>query len=380
MARHSLTGCEGGSVGSRERVNRAAEVEKARQSIDNLRGEIEFREKLARQHVSGEVLLPDYYGRDDHVNIIRERVRATQKRMRHLQQHGLRLSPFLELGAERGQRSLVLTNDFGALGVAVDISFHQLRTTQYFAQLLRMERLPVRICCDANHLPFKSKSFPFVFCYEFLHHFPSLHPIVSEIDRILANGCFFFDEEPFKHVLKVVLYKQKNKIYAESTLRKNKYLKLIESFISEPVCDEIEHGIIENNNISLKEWVDALAVFGETELDLLSIYNIKSSLHTQVRLRNVANYLLGGLITGLCHKRDGASAAASDDIDSLLACPNCTITTADGGLDRPGLIRVADRYRCPSCGFDYPTRDGIIVLLPSDELQQLYPELCENQP
>jgi len=34
-------------------------------------------------------------------------------------------------------------------------------------------------------------------------------------------------------------------------LRKNKYVSLIESFISEAPSDEAEHGIVENNNISL---------------------------------------------------------------------------------------------------------------------------------
>jgi SAM-dependent methyltransferase len=377
MGTHSLAGFVDGSVGSQGQGTMSVKAENARQSIENLRGEVEFRAKLARQHVSGEVLLPSYYRKDQHDTILLERVRATRNRMSELLKRGIRLSPFLELGAERGQRSLVLRNDFDAVGVAVDISFHQLRTAEYFARLFRMERLPVRICCDANHLPFKSKSFPFVFCYEFLHHFPSLLPIVTEIHRVLADGCFFFDEEPFKRVLKLALYKQKDKIYSRSALRKNGYVKLIESFLSEPACDEVEHGIIENNNISLEEWADMLAVFDETEVDLFSIYNVTTRLHRQVRLRNFANYLLGGTIAGLCYKRDSDRRSAPDDIDRLLACPSCTMTTANGSLDRPALVRVVDAYQCLSCGFDYPVREGVIVLLPRDELQQLYPELSK---
>jgi hypothetical protein len=57
-----------------------------RQTMDNLKGEIEFRAKLALQHVSGEVLLSDYY-----------------KKMTELAGLGINFSPFLELGAERGK-------------------------------------------------------------------------------------------------------------------------------------------------------------------------------------------------------------------------------------------------------------------------------------
>jgi hypothetical protein len=121
-----------------------------------LKGEIEFRAKLSIQHVSGEVLLPDYYGKEEHDRILLDRVDATHKKMKELADIGINFSPFLELGAERGQRSLVLMNDFGANGVAIDISYHQLRAMEHFSNLFKREKLPVRICCDANHLPFKS--------------------------------------------------------------------------------------------------------------------------------------------------------------------------------------------------------------------------------
>jgi SAM-dependent methyltransferase len=349
----------------------------ARQSIQNLKGEIEFREKLSRQHVSGEIVLHDYYKKEDHDKILLERVKATYVRMNELRNRGIRFSPFLELGAERGQRSLVLTNDFDATGVAADISYHQLRTTEYFSRLFKKEKLPVRICCDANHLPFKNNSFPFIFCYEFLHHFPSLKPIVTEIYRVLSDGYFFFDEEPFKRVLKATLYKQKDKVYSDSALKKNGYIELLESFISEPACDEIEHGIIENNNISLAQWIDALSIFEEHDVDLLSIYNVSSKLHDRIRLRNIPNFLLGGTIAGLCRKKTILDQNIRPDLDSLLGCPDCTIPSERDVLDRPSLIKLPDGFKCSKCGFHYPCRDGIIFLLPQEELQQLYPDFYE---
>ena len=176
-----------------------------RQSIQNLQGEVEFREKLARQHVSGENLLPDYYQKEQHDEVLLQRVHDTCQKMQQLTNRGVSLSPFLELGAERGQRSLVLANDFNATGVAIDISYHQLKTMEHFSKLFKREVLPVRICCDANHLPFRTHSFPFIFCYQFLHHFPSLQPVLQEVFRVLACGYFFFDEEPFKRWLRVML-------------------------------------------------------------------------------------------------------------------------------------------------------------------------------
>jgi SAM-dependent methyltransferase len=345
-----------------------------KQSIENLKGEIEFRAKLSIQHVSGEVLLPDYYEKEEHDRILLNRVDATHKKVKELADIGINFSPFLELGAERGQRSLVLMNDFGANGVAIDISYHQLRAMEHFSNLFKREKLPIRICCDANHLPFKSNSFPFIFCYEFLHHFPSLGPIMNEIYRVLSDGYLYFDEEPFKRVLKLVLYRQNSKMYSESTLRKNKYVRLIESFISEAPCDEVEHGIVENNNISLTEWINALSIFDQYDVNLFSIMNLTSKLEDHLRLNNIPNFLLGGVIAGLCRKRVKLGRNSQTVISDILGCPDCMTPSDNGSFDRPALIKFPSGFRCSQCGFNYPCRDGVIFLLPRAELQQLYPD------
>ncbi len=345
------------------------------QTIENLRGEIEFRAKLARQHVTGETLLPDYYDREEHNRILIERMQTTFQKMNELKDMGVIFSPFLELGAERGQRSLVLKNDFGAEGVAIDISFHQLATTEHFTRLFHREKLPLRICCDANRLPFKSNSFPFIFCYQFLHHFPSPKPVMDEIYRVLSSGYFYFDEEPFKRLLKLSLYKQGSKIYSERFLTKNKYVNLVESFISEAHCDEVEYGIIENNNIPLSEWITALSVFDGYDVNLFSIYNLTSKLDRRIHLHNVLNILLGGRIAGLCSKKTGLEKNSSTDITNLLACPDCKIPLNNRNFDRPSLVKLSSGYKCTQCGFIYPSRDGIIFLLPKAELQQLYPDI-----
>jgi SAM-dependent methyltransferase/uncharacterized protein YbaR (Trm112 family) len=352
-----------------------AKTRNATQSIDNLRGEVEFRSKLAIQHVTGEILLPDYYEREAHDQILLERMETTRQKMIELNDRGIHFSPFLELGAERGQRSLVLANDFGAEGVAVDISFHQLRAMEHFARLFQKEKLPVRICCNANHLPFQTNSFPFIFCYQFLHHFPNLEPIFQEIHRVLADGTFYFDEEPYRRVLKLILFKQKDKQYSKKTLRKNPTWNLLESFISEPACEEVEYGILENHNIAIREWIDALARFDEQRISLSSIYNIASSLSTHLHLRNIPNVLLGGIISGMGRKTVRVDRVMPKAIFDLLGCPDCVIPLSDGSFDRPPLIRHSAEFLCQQCETRYPIRDGILVLLPKEELQQLYPNL-----
>jgi SAM-dependent methyltransferase len=346
-----------------------------RQTIENLKGEIAFRAKLAVQHVSGEVLLPDYYEKTDHDRILRDRVEANRRGMHQLASRGISLSPFLELGAELGQRSLVLTNDFGATGVAVDISYHQLRAMEHFGRLFERPTLPLRICCDANRLPFRSGSFPFVFAYEFLHHFPSPGPIMREIHRVTGAGHFYFDEEPFRRAAKVVLYRQGSKIYAERTLRKHRYLRLIESFISEPRCDEVEHGVIENESVSLREWLSALSVFEEYDVELVSLGRLRSRLGRRLRFGNLPSYLLGGSIGGLYRKTGAPATASPRALDAALTCPDCIARSRTAASGEPSLVPLPSGYRCTACHFTYPRRDGVAFLLPPSQLQQLYPEL-----
>jgi SAM-dependent methyltransferase/uncharacterized protein YbaR (Trm112 family) len=360
------------------------------QSIDHLKAEIEFRAKLARQHVTGEVLLPDYYRKSEHDEILRERVEQTRSAMRRLRAGGVTLAPFLELGAERGQRSLVLANDFAADGIAADLSFHQLRTMPHFAELFGLPRLPLRVCCNANHLPFRTGAFPFVFAYQFLHHFPALSPAVREIHRVMAPGRFYLAEEPYRRVLKVELYEQRSKIYSDRHLRRNPYVRLLESFVSSESSDETEHGVIENDDLDLSEWIEALSIFDRRPARLTSIYDIRSTLRDGMGPRNVLNWLLGGQIEALCTKAghtptepteadDRARAGAPPSaraLTDLLACPSCDVPGPHGLPDHPPLEAVSDGFQCPVCRFTYPQRDGVIVLLPAPQLQALYPELA----
>ena len=342
-----------------------------RQTITSQRGEIEFRRKLSVQHVTGETLLSEYYGKTVHDEILFERMQKTERDLRKLEGKET-LSPFIELGAERCQRSLVLTNDFNASGFAVDISFHQLRTAAHFARKFNKPKLPFRVCCDINNLPFRSGAVPFVFCYEFLHHFPSPKPIIEQAHRVLANGVFVFNEEPFRRP-KLVLFRQSEKLYAEGNLRKSKTRRFIESFFTEELCDEREHGIIENDDISLEHWNESLAVFESREVVAYSLGDrLRSRLDRGVSIKNIANLLMGGGIRGICRKQQEGAKQVSNLLE-LLACPDCL--EAKGALtDPPPLTNQNSKLHCSVCQSEFPIVDDIPILLPTRLRRELYPE------
>jgi SAM-dependent methyltransferase len=356
--------------------------EAPRQRLEDLKAEIGFRAKLARQHVTGEMLLPDYPGKEEHDQILRERIEATRRDMAELRSRDVALSPFLELGAERGQRSLVLVNEFGAAGVATDISFHQLQTMEHFGNLFGLPRLPLRVCCDANRLPFQSGAFRFAFCYQFLHHFPALPPVIGEIRRVTA-GHFLFAEEPYPRRLRLALYRQRSSVWSAESRAKNRYLRLLESFVSTERRDEDEHGVLENDDISLGEWRRAVDAFAGCEIELESIYNVRSRLNQRFGPANVLNWLLGGTVRGLCRVDGPASSTAAAgrsgpaDLTQILVCPDCVID-GDEGDDRAPLEAAGDGFRCARCEARYPSRDGVLFLLPPSELRELYPDVAET--
>jgi SAM-dependent methyltransferase len=202
------------------------------QQIESQQGEIAFRKKLAQQQVEGLNVFTDEYDPKVIETILHERMAKTLEQISALKEKGVTLSPYVEIGAERCQRSLVMENEIGAAGAAVDISFGMLKSCDYYRKLFNKNKTPLRICCDANNLPFASGSIPFVFCYETLHHFPDPTPIIKEIYRITFHGgYFFFDEEPYKRVLHLNLYKGK-KIYSRESLNANKTRKIVDHFFA----------------------------------------------------------------------------------------------------------------------------------------------------
>ncbi|NUM74898.1 class I SAM-dependent methyltransferase [candidate division KSB1 bacterium] len=341
------------------------------QTLESQRGEIEFRKKLVQQQVEGKTTFQDEYDGSGIEAIMRQRMAKTVAAMTALQQQGVRISPYLEIGAERGQRSLAMENDLNAVGIAADLSFDMLKSCEYYRNVFQKEKLPLRVCCDANFLPFASGSMPFIFCYETLHHFPDPTPIVREIHRVLApGGIFFFDEEPFERKLHLNLYKSK-KIYSSEAQQAGKIRKTLDFFFAQKSCNETEHGIIENDEISLATWRDALSLFERKEIELATL---RESIKAQwFPVKSYAKfslaYLFGGSIRGVCLK-SGAAKGEVGPSEQTFICPSCVKSQME--------IRLAHHYAefaCPSCRQRFPIVESVILLLPQEKLKQLYPEI-----
>ena len=340
------------------------------QSSTAKRAEIEFRRKLFEQQVEGQAIFSDEFDGKGIEAILGERIEETARRMRSLRDAGVTLSPYLEIGAERCQRSLVMENDLGAAGAAVDISFDMLRSGAHYAKVFKKPNVPLRVCCDANVMPFRTGSMPFVFCFEVLHHFPDPTPIIAQIHRVLApGGCFFFAEEPYRQVLRVKLYRR-GKIYSRETLGASRIKRLFDRFFAEPRCNEVEHGIIENHDIPLAVWKNALAPFASRNVTLYSARVIETPL---APLRNplkfLAAKLLGGVLSGTCVKA-GTLPATPTPVQENLICPSCL----ERGVES-SLKSHEGTFACPSCHGTYPVIEGVIFLFSPQKLAEFYPDL-----
>jgi ubiquinone/menaquinone biosynthesis C-methylase UbiE/uncharacterized protein YbaR (Trm112 family) len=342
------------------------------QGTSNQKGEIEFRRKLYLQQVEQEKIFEDEFNAEGIENILSARMQKTLKQMISLQEDGTTLSPYIEIGAERGQRSLIMENDLMMNGAAVDISHDMLRSCDYYMDVFNKSNSPLRICCDANNLPFITNSVPFVFCYETLHHFPEPTPIAKEVYRVLSpGGCFFFDEEPFRQVLHINLYRGK-KIYSKESLSRSTYRKVVDYFLRERLCNETEHGVIENDEISIKTWTRVLSLFDEKNVSLKvpKLFQVKL-FNPNSYLKYFAAYLLGGSISGVCKKAGNISSKKNSIYDTLI-CPSCNPSDAEVLLKRN-----PHWFCCPKCSKKYPIVDGVLFLFSYTKFEELYPEIFD---
>lgn len=347
------------------------------------KGEIAFRSKVFRKETLERDFLEDNV---QTLKIIRDRVKKSDLQFAQLLKQKVVFSPFLEIGAERCQRSMLLTDKYEARGFALDISFYSLKSATYYSRILGM-KLPIRVCADAYHLPFRNNSFSFVFCYETLHHFPSPAPIIREIYRVMKNGHFFFDEEGTSQAFNLKLYKRFVPVYDRRPLLQ----KVIEHFVTIPVCNETLHGIIENRDIAIARWMRDLQIFDGQNVELyvpkrLSCVLSPNEVLINCRLDSNAPMEIlkrliisttGGIIRALCWAASKPECPSPKNLLDLLGCPSCWIEK--GAIrDRAPLVFNNSELTCTNCSESYPVVDGIFMLLPKEE-KNLYLELSKPQ-
>ncbi len=328
-------------------------------------GEVRFRQKLVKQHLGKERSIPKEPDRKEIIKILKQRINATRKILKKLKNKDFLLSPFLEIGAEKGQRSMLLVNEFGAQGFAADLSLESLASAGIFAESLGFQKLPTLLCCDAHHLPFKDNRFPFVFCFETLHHFPDPSPIVKEIYRVLApGGIFYFGEEPVKQTFNLNLWRRG---YHLNPLEK--FLKAIGilPFLTKIGKSEVNHGILEEE-FSLKTWQKALSIFEKAELMITPVFFGPSSplvknqsfWVTPSLITSSLIALQGGGIEGLAVKKGERKLAKDRPIAFI--CPDC----------KKNLAKKEKGFSCPRCQRQFSRKNGVLMILPFKLHQKLY--------
>lgn len=336
-----------------------------RQTLENKIGEVAYRARLANQQLGNINIFPNEPGKVEFKKILSGRISSTKKTFKELQKLGVTLSPYLEIGSEHCLRATILTSEFGAKGFAMDISFNSLLNAPRFAKLFEFKKVPKTVCADAENLPFKSSSFPFLFIYETLHHFPDPILVIKEAYRILnPGGILFIGAEPVKQGFQVKFWRRPTKLrFWEKILK----YTLILPFISHIGGTEVNHGILEEA-FSLKTWEKALAVFNKVEAKFSLPIGIgerifKNSAKKEFELSfptRAILWCLGGGLEAICQKEGRMLSKSSIKLDNLFICPACKKTiNKEVILKKNGDLK----YTCGVCKTTYIKKSGVLVLL-----------------
>jgi SAM-dependent methyltransferase len=328
------------------------------QSIETKKAEIEFRRKLAEQHAGGPVYFEDEPDAEEITEIMAERMAGTRRLADELGAAGVSLSPYMEIGAERCQRALVLENEYGCHGVAADISLDSLLFAERIAEADGYREMPVRVCCDAERLPVRKGAARFAFCYQTLHHFLDPSPVVAELARVLAgDGAFYFDEEPVRMRARIMLFRRGNNP-VDVIGRLLVKLRLAD-FFSDTGRAEVEAGVTETD-FTVAEWARILQPFDYSgvKIDSRKLH----SLHLTELLRDRSPKrwwvaLMGGNVHGICRVRGNKSGSVVENPIDALVCPECLSDGIESGFELKD-----NKVVCRNCAAAYPSVKGVYLL------------------
>lgn len=328
------------------------------QTQANKISEINYRRKISDQHTSDKIHFKQEPNNKEIKKTLSVRLKEYKIDFRDLARSGLLKSPFLEIGAEYSLASSLLKSNFKVDGIACDISFHSLAKAPYFAKTFKLEKVPTLICADANNLPFKSNSLPFIFIYEALHHFPHPKPVLEEIKRVLEpGGILLIGAEPVKQSFQIPLWRRPTKLR-----NWEKALKaiLVLPFISDIGKTEVDSGILEES-FTLKTWLKSLSLFdsfeAEVEIPYLNLSQKIASPTDSAFPISLLLKLTGGGIHAICKKayKPIGKMPSAQEGKSIFICPNCKLN-----LKKEVSIQ---NYSCPKCGSKYTRKSGVVILL-----------------
>jgi SAM-dependent methyltransferase/uncharacterized protein YbaR (Trm112 family) len=288
---------------------------------------------------------------------------------------GETLTPFLEIGANAGHTSLMLVNDYGAEGLALDISADSLRHGYALMDRWGVARGPLRIAGDALRLPVRDNSLRFVMACQMLSQFMDIEAVFVEVKRVLApGGVFFFCEEPMRRRLTLRLWRAPYYEQMKPWERRLWDWGLLPFLVRDVVGagQEESFGIRQNHTMYLNDWRRLLERhFPQRDYRLFVPERgpwEKAVKRVAIRLDPYrspwrAAGLLGGTLAAAARK-EGVAPRAAAPLDRLLVCPDCG---GDLQADETGTLR------CAACAYQAPFADGVYNLLPSAMRAELYP-------
>lgn len=286
------------------------------------------------------------------------------------------LTPFLEIGANAGHTSLLLTGDYGADGFALDISEDSLRHGYALMDRWNVSRGPMRIAGDALRLPLRDNSVRFVMACQMLSQFMDIEAVFLEVKRVLMpGGVFFFCEEPMRRLLTLRLWRAPYYEQMKPWERRLWDWGLLPFLVRDVVGagQEESFGIRQNHRLHLGDWRRLLERhFEGAELRLFvpergpweRTLKQAAILLDPHRSTWRAARLLGGTLAAAGRKAGPLPVSRETRLENLLMCPDC-------GADLP--LGEDRNFACAACGYRADFDEGVHSLLPSATRAELYP-------